>query len=484
MTDIELFLNINHANVRQAILCIGTQYKTWKLGDLLNRTDLDHLIITGYLPEHEVDEMINDLREQSIFGSQSIPPVLEFCSLDQLVRPTGVYALIFQDLEENSDILPLINLTPDYLIGQIDEFGLSSFSIWETYRCTCKHIKIVTMRSNAEPQVLDWEKKENDIEISVIFPMYNVAKYLDQCIQSVTAWKADYIEFLFINDGSPDNSREIVLKYGEKDKRIKLIDKPNGGCASARQCGLEHALGRYVGFIDPDDYIDESMYRKLLRAALIGSYDISYCGYNEYYENTGETKEVGDILGWPYNIGTTDPYKIRELITFCRVAIWRGIYKMEMIKNNNIHFYTEIRRFDDLPFKVETFSVARSVIAVDENLYYYRLARPGQDVSADDERLYVHFPIFAHLNESVANKKDQRIIDYLQLCKIQTHRYALEKIKKEFVNEYTRNARVDLSTTGSFWRTYLMARKMLGKKSALLYLGIMTQNRIIINRLR
>ena len=70
------------------------------------------------------------------------------------------------------------------------------------------------------------------------------------------------------------------------------MDKPNGGCASARQYGLDKARGKYIGFIDPDDYIDESMFRKLLRAAMMGSYDISYCGYNEYYENTKEIRKV------------------------------------------------------------------------------------------------------------------------------------------------------------------------------------------------
>ena len=65
--------------------------------------------------------------------------------------------------------------------------------------------------------------------------MYNVEKYLDQCIESVTAWKAPYVEFLFVNDGSPDHSREVVLKWAKQDTRIKLLDKPNGGCASDRQ---------------------------------------------------------------------------------------------------------------------------------------------------------------------------------------------------------------------------------------------------------
>ena len=106
-------------------------------------------------------------------------------------------------------------------------------------------------------------------------------------------------------------------------------------------------------------------------------------------------------------------------------------YGMEFLEKNNIGFYTDLKRFDDLPFKVETFAYAKSVVMIPEYLYYYRLEREGQDVAADDERLYVHFDIFEHLNQSIGSTKDQRLIDNLQMCKIQTHRYALSKIKEE-----------------------------------------------------
>ena len=135
-------------------------------------------------------------------------------------------------------------------------------------------------------------------------------------------------------------------------------------------------------------------------------------------------------------------------------------------------------------FKVETFAAARSVISLDENLYYYRLSRPGQDVAADDERLYVHFPIFAHLNESIAGQKNQKLTDYLQLCKLQTHRYALGKIKQEFVTEYISRARDDLNSTGSFLRTSFLIKQMLGKRSMLFYWAIMMKNRFIMRTIK
>ena len=485
MTEIEMFLNRRHGQIRKAILCVGPEYPSWKMREFLDHTDLDELILTGFITEEQAEEIMKPWQERASFGKQRIPEKFLFRPLAELGSDMPEYALVCLILEDSWDIMRLTHLKPAYLLAEIKEGSLSALKIWESYRRFCKHIQIVTWRINLPSQILDWEKDpENDIELSVIFPMYKVEKYLDQCIQSVTAWKADYVEYLFVNDGSPDNSREVVLKYAAQEQRIKLLDKPNGGCASARQWGLDRAKGRYVGFIDPDDFIDESMFRKLFRAAMVGSYDISYCGHKEYYESTNGSSEAADLIGLPYSNGITDPHMIWELIAFRRVSIWRGIYKMEMLRSNHIHFYTELRRFDDLPFFVETMAAAKSVISVNEYLYYYRLERPGQDISADDERLYVHFPIFAHLNDSVVSRKDARLTDMLQLCKVGTHRYAIEKLQPQFVKEYVDQAKEDLSKTGTFWRSFFMIKQMSGKKNALYYWAIMKKNYAMVNFLR
>ena len=485
MKNFEMYLN-SHPQIRSCVYYIEADYPDWRLYELLNTVYLDQLtIVSDMSPEH-MGEMMEQFRRSCAIHPIHVPEQLQTMTREELLaQDRTVDVLAFEHTRNAADILAMAELKPRYLIGEMPEQAVSSFTLWETFCKATPHIHITTLREGKEPQVLQWDRRDDsDIELSIIFPMYNVAKYLDQCIGSVTAWKADYVEFLFVNDGSPDNSREVVLKWAEKDPRIKLLDKPNGGCASARQWGLDRAKGRYIGFVDPDDFTDESMFRKLFRAAMEGSYEISYSGYREYYENTGKTHDVDDLTGAPYCDGVTDPALVQPLAAFCRVAIWRGIYSREMLDRANIHFYTEIRRFDDLPFKFETFANAKSVVTVDEHLYYYRLSRPGQDVSADDERLYVHFPIFQHLNESIAAKGNQRLTDYLQLCKIQTHRYALSKIRREFLKEYARQAKLDLKSTGSFLRSAGLIRRGVGKKSYLFYLGIMTGSTVLLNQVR
>ena len=97
-------------------------------------------------------------------------------------------------------------------------------------------------------------------DISIIIPVYNVGQYLDKCIKSVINQTYKDIEIICVDDGSTDASSEICDKYGKIDSRIKVIHKTNGGLVSARQAGLKVSRGKYVGFVDGDDWIDKEMY--------------------------------------------------------------------------------------------------------------------------------------------------------------------------------------------------------------------------------
>ena len=384
------------------------------------------------------------------------------------------FAIFADGLSEARLIETIIQFHPDFFVCSIDEDQINAFSIWEKGRKVIEHFYIVTRRKNTSDEVLLWNRDwENNIELSVVFPVYNVAPYLSKCVESISQWQADYVEYLFVNDGSPDNSAEIIREYAKKDPRIKLLEKQNGGCASAREYGMNEAKGKYIGFIDPDDYIEPTMFQKLLSRAMTGSYDIAYCGYRELYEENGETEDIDDVLGFPYCQGTSDPHKINELIAFRRIAIWRGIYARNMINKYNIHFHTDIRRFDDLPFKVETLAVAKSVVCVPEYLYYYRMSRPGQDVSADDERLYVHFPIFQYLNEFINKRKIREQVDYLQFVKVQTHEWALKKIKPQYMKEYVRQARKDLLSNMTARESRVIVKRFTTRKTRLYHLAIL-----------
>ena len=126
----------------------------------------------------------------------------------------------------------------------------------------------------------------NEPLISVIVPVYNVEKYLENCVNTLVKQTYRNIEILLINDGSTDKSGWLCEELAQKDERIKVFHKPNGGLSDARNYGVEKANGEYIGFVDSDDYVHELMYEKLLNAIITSNADMSECTVTRVYKNT------------------------------------------------------------------------------------------------------------------------------------------------------------------------------------------------------
>ncbi|MCD2502901.1 glycosyltransferase [Clostridium sp. NSJ-145] len=128
--------------------------------------------------------------------------------------------------------------------------------------------------------------------ISIIVPIYNVEKYLPKCIDSILNQTFKEFELILVDDGSLDNSGRICDEYSKKDKRIRVIHKENCGVSSARNVGVESSLGNYIGFVDPDDYIDKYMYQKMIDMCTIKNADIAICKFVR--EINGQISEAKD----------------------------------------------------------------------------------------------------------------------------------------------------------------------------------------------
>lgn len=362
-----------------------------------------------------------------------------------------------------------------YLIGllydQEDCFGL-----WEGYRERAAHICLIReqnrkQRDTVRYESLIWDRQDSPVELSVIVPVYNVRQYLGRCLESLTAWRAPYVEYLIVDDGSTDGSLAVIEEYAKKDGRIRCVRKENGGCASARNRGLREALGNYVGFVDGDDFVDRDMFPKLLSRAMMGNYELAYCGYQTYDERTGKAvRAADDFMEEPFLSGTYRKEQVQRLMIRTRVAIWRCIYRRDFLLKNKIWFHEELPRFDDLPFKIESGFCAGSAVCVPEYLYYYRLGRDGQDVACRDNRLFVHFAIFRILDRAVLARKDRRLIDYLQIVKLHTHGYALARIDRKYYVKYLRMARRQLDETATTMRTLLLMFLYGGRRNVGWYL--------------
>ena len=126
--------------------------------------------------------------------------------------------------------------------------------------------------------------RKNNIAISVIVPVYNVEKWLDRCINSILLQSFKNFELLLVNDGSTDNSIEICNNYLKSDERISVFNKKNGGLSDARNYGLSYAKGKYIVFVDSDDYIQENYLFELYHGIHDNDAEVAVCGYNTVTE--------------------------------------------------------------------------------------------------------------------------------------------------------------------------------------------------------
>ncbi|MBQ9730331.1 MAG: glycosyltransferase [Clostridia bacterium] len=163
--------------------------------------------------------------------------------------------------------------------------------------------------------------------ISVIVPVYNVEKYLSECVDSILRQTYQNLEVILVDDGSTDNSGAICDEYAKKDSRIKVFHKENGGLSSARNYGLDRMHGDYVAFVDSDDYIADTMYEELIKKCLEYGADITACGFTRFYEDGKEEHRYAFFEGECFigkdfdRLADYGPYK--DLV----VVAWNKLYK-------------------------------------------------------------------------------------------------------------------------------------------------------------
>ena len=125
--------------------------------------------------------------------------------------------------------------------------------------------------------------RDNQPLVSIIMPVYNCEKYISEAIESVLSQSYQNWELLIVDDGSTDNTAEVMREYAEKSDKIRTIFKENGGVTSARLRGVQESTGDWIAFMDGDDYIEPQMYGRLLQNALNAGADISHCGHQVHY---------------------------------------------------------------------------------------------------------------------------------------------------------------------------------------------------------
>ncbi len=207
-----------------------------------------------------------------------------------------------------------------------------------------------------------------NIKISVIIPVYNVEKYIGQCLDSIVNQTYKNLEIIIVNDGSNDNSLEIINRYSQNDRRIKIINLENKGVSFARNIGIKNSEGNYISFVDSDDYLNLNTYEKL--AENLDGEDLIIFNYGRFENSTGEIikeKYVSDDEMQEL------PEEKRYLYSKINHSCWNKLYKTEYLKRNKFKFFEIL--YEDVFFNLEVIYSTNNIKILNESFYNYRVNR-------------------------------------------------------------------------------------------------------------
>lgn len=278
------------------------------------------------------------------------------------------------------------------------------------------------------------------ILISIIIPVYKVEPYLRRCVDSLISQTYKNIEIILVDDGSPDNCGKICDEYADKDERVKVIHKKNGGLSDARNVALDIANGDYIGFVDSDDYVSSEMYERLVYEAVVHDCEMVVCGYYIITEEGDIIKEE-NCREFSLKAGK-DMTRDLFLDKFPHSFAWNKIYKASLFKNVR---YPVGRLYEDLALTYMLAYKCNSICVLNEPLYYYAISRKGnittELISIKAAKSYYHHCLngVEHINFAYRNKD---FVDMIPFFKNRIYNNGLMAIKssvkmgKESYDEY------------------------------------------------
>ncbi len=293
--------------------------------------------------------------------------------------------------------------------------------------------------------------------VSVIIPVYNAEKFLDRSIKSVINQSYKNIEIILINDGSTDSSKMICNKYAFADKRIKVISQKNKGPAAARNTGIRYAAGEFVFFADADDFIEKNTLEILIAKYNQFQPDLVMANFSKL-ENNGKTikksvsfrpddepfeqqiKELSkkDIVDYVRHFLK---HPSNHLISYC----WARLYKLSIIKNNDISANEDMRLFEDFVFNLDYLKHTNKIVFVNKSLYTYTMHNShisasmaivsGDSLLHDMNIFKAKASEFFQLTNANAAEIEHALIHYVIIFFVRSCRQITKHNRKRIYNE-------------------------------------------------
>lgn len=259
-------------------------------------------------------------------------------------------------------------------------------------------------------------------DISIIVPIYNAEKYLNKCIKSLINQTKENLEFILINDGSTDTSEEIIKSY--QDTRIKYFKNKNQGIGKTRNFGIKKSTGKYIMFLDSDDFLATNACEELFKKAEQDKLDLVI---NNFYRVEEETSKQEEVIISKFKNTTLKENK--ELLLEINLAPWNKLYKSELLKNNKIKFVEDLK-YEDAPFVIEAMDKAKRIGQVNKCLNYYVIHK-NSETTIRDERVFDIIEITDRIRKYFFKRKEYtETVDKLSV-RILTNYTIQQRVQKD-----------------------------------------------------
>jgi len=275
-------------------------------------------------------------------------------------------------------------------------------------------------------------------KISVVTPIYNVAQFLPKCLDSLMAQTLHDIEFICVNDGSTDNSLDILRSYSDKDDRFVVIDKPNGGYGHTMNVGIDAARGEYIGIVESDDWVDPDAFEVLYEIASANDKcDIVKANHNVFADGC----EPSLVENFPRELcgRVLSPLDDDGMVVLNSIpAIWAAIYRKEFLTANGIRFLeTPGASFQDTGFVYKSWIAADSFFLVHDAYLNYRVDNAGSSVKSA-AKVYFVCEEFASIENFLEARSEryERLIGRILAKKFDTYNWNYDRVSEEFREEF------------------------------------------------
>lgn len=277
--------------------------------------------------------------------------------------------------------------------------------------------------------------------VSVLVPICNVERYLEECLDSLVAQYFTDFEAICINDGSTDGSRAIIQRYMDADKRFRVIDKPNSGYGASMNMGLANAVGEYIAILESDDFFEPNALELLVDAAERNQSDVVKADFYLYWSTPQKHDELFHIVD-DLEIGRTLRPIDDLAIFFRKPSIWSALYRANFLRENGIDFLeTPGASYQDAGFNFKVWASAERATFIAEPVLHYRQDNEKSSVNSA-AKVYCVCDEYASMTAFVNERfeGDSRLMGILECMKFDSYMWNFDRLSDELREEFVSRA--------------------------------------------